>query len=119
MLRRVQMAREPSPAPSPERPVRRHGVLELDPERFEVRWGGRAVVLTVTEFGVVETLMSAPGKVFTRAELVERAYSFDNHVTERTIDSHVRRVRKKFDADGEPVETVFGLGYRLGTCKPS
>jgi two-component system OmpR family response regulator len=119
MLRRVQMAREPSPAPSPERPVRRHGGLELDPERFEVRWGGRAVVLTVTEFGVVETLMSAPGKVFTRAELVERAYSFDNHVTERTIDSHVRRVRKKFDADGEPVETVFGLGYRLGTCKPS
>jgi DNA-binding response OmpR family regulator len=72
--------------------------------------------LTVTEFGLLETLIRAPGKVFSRAELVERSYDFDNHVTERTVDAHVRRIRKKFDADGEPIETVFGRGYRLGAC---
>ncbi len=95
--------------------VIRHGGLELDPERFEVKWHERPVVLTVTEFGLVETLLSTPGKVYTRAELVEQAYRYDHHITERTIDSHVKRIRKKFDAEGAPIETVFGVGYRLRT----
>jgi two-component system OmpR family response regulator len=121
MLRRVELARavtEPVQAP------KRHGALALDAERFEVTWRGVPVVLTVTEFGVLETLLESPGKVFTRGELVERAYRFDNHVTERTIDTHVKRIRKKFSALREaaaagapsatqPIETVFGLGYRL------
>lgn len=115
MLRRVEMSTLPKDAP--ESPVKRHGDLTVNSERFEVMWNGVQVVLTVTEFGIVDTLLAYPGKVFTRADLVDRAYSFDNHVTERTIDSHVRRIRKKFGAEGEPIETVFGLGYRLGTCK--
>ncbi len=131
MLRRIEsyMApakpRTPNPsrvAPEPEAPEQRpleRGRLTLDPVRFEVAWGGERVVLTVTEFGLLETLLRQPGKVYTRAELVERAYTFDNHVTERTIDTHVRRIRKKFDADGEPIETVFGVGYRLGDCGAS
>ena len=98
---------------------RTFGALSLDAERFDVSWNGRPVVLTVTEFGIVKALLSHPGKVYTRADLVEQAYRFDNHVTERTIDSHVRRIRKKFDAGGEPIETVFGLGYRLGRCQAS
>lgn len=115
MLRRVEMAS----APRVEAPVvKQHGALSLDPERFEVTWRGAAVVLTVTEFGVLEALLGTPGKVFTRSELVERAYSFDNHVTERTIDTHVKRIRKKFGSGQQPIETVFGLGYRLGTCEP-
>lgn len=115
MLRRVSMMRDEA-TQSAEPKVKDHGDLHLDPDRFEVRWQGRPIVLTVTEFGIVESLLAHPGKVYTRAELVELAYRFDNHVTERTIDTHVRRIRKKFDAEGEPIETVFGLGYRLGRC---
>lgn len=95
----------------------RHGRLELDPDRFEVHWDGKPVVLTITEFGIVRTLLSYPGKVFTRDELISSAYTYDNIVTDRTIDSHVRRVRQKFAATGaDPIETVHGLGYRLGPC---
>ena len=115
MLRRVELS---STEPGPEQKVKAHAKLALDPERFEVRWDGRPVVLTVTEFGVLEALLSAPGKVYTRAELVERAYRFDNHVTERTIDTHVKRIRKKFECGQQPIETVFGLGYRLASCTP-
>lgn len=116
MLRRVALVRAEA-KPEATRVVKSHGALRLDPERFEVTWDGRPIVLTVTEFGVVDALLSHPGKVYTRGELVDLAYAYDHHVTERTIDTHVRRVRKKFDAEGEPIETVFGLGYRLGACK--
>jgi two-component system OmpR family response regulator len=115
MLRRVELARQPYEASR----VKRHGPLTLDSERFEVTWKGQPVVLTVTEFGILETLLENPGKVYTRGELVERAYRFDNHVTERTIDTHVKRIRKKFQTGMQPVETVFGLGYRLDTPDPA
>ena len=114
MLRRVALDKAELPA---VRSLKKHGDLSLDPDRFEVMFDGKNVVLTVTEFGVVEALISHPGKVYTRGELVDLAYSLDHHVTERTIDTHVRRIRQKFGADGEPIETVFGLGYRLGACK--
>jgi two-component system response regulator BaeR len=59
-------------------------------------------------------LLSAPGRVFERAQLIERAYGGEHHVTERTIDSHVRRLRKKLaDVGLDPIETVYGVGYRL------
>ena len=97
-------------------PRRSHGRLELDLDRFEVSWDGQAVVLTVTEFAILEALSGYPGKVFSRDELIERCYR-DSVVSDRTIDSHVRRLRRKFAAvGGEPVETVHGLGYRLGSC---
>ncbi len=115
MLRRVEMAQA---GPKADQSSKTHGKLSLDAERFEVVWDGRMVVLTVTEFGVLEALLSTPGKVYTRTELVERAYRFDNHVTERTIDTHVKRIRKKFGSGNQPVETVFGLGYRLASCVP-
>lgn len=117
MLRRVELAKASASAPATA--SKKHGVLSLDSERFEVAWNGTPVVLTVTEFGILETLIENPGKVYTRSELVERAYRFDNHVTERTIDTHVKRIRKKFAAGTQPIETVFGLGYRLDTCKVS
>ena len=116
MLRRVELSR--NAAVESPRQTKSHGALTLDPERFEVSWLGRSIVLTVTEFGVLDTLTDHPGKVYTRSELVERAYSFDNHVTERTIDTHVKRIRKKFGSGTQPIETVFGLGYRLGSCQP-
>jgi two-component system, OmpR family, response regulator len=95
-----------------------HGALELDLDRFQARWVGETVALTTTEFGILRTLFSYPGKVFTRDELMDSAYNYDNIVTDRTIDSHVRRVRRKFAAIGvDPIETVHGLGYRLGSCR--
>jgi two-component system OmpR family response regulator len=97
--------------------VMRHGRLLLDPDRFQASWGEIVVELTVTEFGILRTLMGYPGKVFSRDELISGAYSYDNHITDRTIDSHVRRIRRKFGAvGGEPVETVHGVGYKLGPC---
>ncbi len=93
------------------------GRLTLDLDRFQVRWEGREIVLTVTEFGLLKTLLGFPGKVFTRDELIAGAYDHDNHITDRTIDSHVRRIRRKIgDAGGDPIETIHGLGYRLGPC---
>jgi len=94
-----------------------HGKLRLDLDRHQAFWEGRELVLTVTEFGLLRTLMSYPGKVFSRDELMQRAYEYDHVVTGRTIDSHVRRVRKKIaGAGGTAVETVHGVGYKLGSC---
>jgi len=98
-----------------EQHVLRHGDLSLNEERFEARWRGQVLTLTVTEFGLLSALLRRPGKVFSRDELMDRMYRFDNHVSDRTVDSHVRRVRRKF-AGAEVVETVHGVGYRLGPC---
>jgi two-component system OmpR family response regulator len=93
--------------------VLRRGPLALDEERFEASWNGNAVVLTMTEFHLLAALLRAPGKVFTRDELISRAYG-GIAVSERTVDSHLRRVRAKLAAvGGQPIETVHGLGYRL------
>lgn len=95
-----------------------YGRLVIDTDRFQAFWDERQVVLTVTEFGILRTLLGYPGKVFTRDELIAGAYSHDTYITDRTIDSHVRRIRRKFnDAGGDPVETVHGLGYKLGPCR--
>lgn len=90
------------------------GALTIDRERHEVRVGGNLVPLTATEFGLLYSLYQRPGIVLSRAQLMERAYAFDNHVTERTIDTHVRRIRSKFrklDAE-DPIGTVHGVGYK-------
>jgi two-component system OmpR family response regulator len=101
--------------PQPSAEVLRHGRLAVDVERHRCLWGEVEVELTVTEFALLRTMLGRPGKVFTRGELVERAYGYDHHITERTIDSHIRRVRKKLgDAGaGDPIETVHGVGYRI------
>ncbi len=95
-----------------------YGGLVIDNDKFQAYWGECPVVLTVTEFGILRTLLGYPGKVFTRDELIAGAYSHDNYITDRTIDSHVRRIRRKFnDAGGDPIETVHGVGYKLGPCR--
>lgn len=96
----------------------RHGGVHLDLEAFKAYWQGIEVVLTVTEFGVLRTLMERPGKVLSRDRLMDGAYDLNRIVSDRTIDSHVRRVRAKFSAvGGEPIETVHGVGYKLGVCR--
>ena len=90
------------------------GRLKLDPEQFKVWWDEHELVLTATEFGILRTMMARPGKVFSRHELMDNAYDHHNVVSDRTIDSHVRRVRFKLEAVGaNPIETVHGIGYKL------
>jgi two-component system, OmpR family, response regulator len=116
VLRRAEaMAVAPSARePAPRARTLSHGELHLDLDRFVATWKDQIVTFTVTEFGIVRTLMGFPGKVYTRDELSDGAYGGDNIVSDRTIDSHVRRVRQKLRAAGaDPVETVHGLGYRL------
>lgn len=111
IFRRTEGA-EPAPAERPA--VLRHRGIELDPERHEVRCGGRAVPLTPTEFGVLGALLERPGVVLSRAQLMQRAYRYDNLITERTIDTHVRRIRAKFrEAGVDPIATVHGVGYKV------
>jgi two-component system OmpR family response regulator len=91
-----------------------HGPLTLDLARHECRYGAHAITLTVTEFELLAALVRAPGRVIARGELVRRAYGDSHHITERTVDSHVRRILAKLAAvSADPVETVYGLGYRL------
>jgi two-component system, OmpR family, response regulator len=92
-----------------------HGSIELDVERHEARFGGRPVDLTATEFGLLGALLERPGVVLSRGQLMTRAYRYDNLITERTIDTHVRRIRAKFRAAGaeDPIATVHGVGYKV------
>lgn len=110
LLRRVEAGAEP-PAKSSASVV--HGSIALDPERHEVRCKGLLVPLTPTEFGLLGALIERPGIVLSRGQLMQRAYKYDNLITERTIDTHVRRVRAKFRAfDVDPIVTVHGVGYK-------
>ena len=89
------------------------GTLRLDPARHLVSCRGVEVALTVNEFSVLQALMRRPGMVATRGMLVNQVYDQDHHITERTIDTYVRRIRAKFKDHGvDPIETVFGLGYK-------
>lgn len=112
----LRRGRTDAATPAGER-LLQHGRLRLDLDQFKLWWDEREAVLTVTEFGIVRALLQHPGKVFTREELLNSAYDFHNVVSDRTIDSHVRRVRAKLAAiGGDPIETVHGLGYKLGPC---
>ena len=89
------------------------GPVVLDPARHEVSCSGQSIHLTVTEFAVLRTLLRRPGQVMTRDVLVNEVYSYDHFITERTIDTHVRRIRSKFRPAGhDPIETIHGLGYK-------
>lgn len=97
-------------------PVR--GKLSLDADSWSARWDDAEVALTVTEFGIVRALASAPNKVFSRDAIIDRLRGPGFAVTDRTIDSHVRNLRGKFAAVGgtDVIETKAGVGYRLGPC---
>jgi len=102
------------PSASAEPPMTR-GELSLDPERHLCTWKGQPVTLTVTEFMLLKALAQRPGLVKSRDQLMDLAYGESIYVDDRTIDSHVKRLRKKFKAvDGEftQIETLYGLGYR-------
>ena len=106
----VASAADPDPAPL------ERGRLMMDPARHKVRWDGKDVSLTVTEFLILEALAQRPGVVKTRNQLLDVAYNDDVYVDDRTIDSHIKRLRKKFklaDESFEAIETLYGVGYRF------
>ncbi len=118
LLRRVE-AREAAKAsasgvgPSASAIVR--GELMLDPARHMVAWQRHPVDLTVTEFLILQALAQRPGHVKSRDQLIDVAYGEHIYVDDRTIDSHIKRLRKKFrdvDGDFEHIETLYGVGYR-------
>ncbi|SEJ01361.1 two component transcriptional regulator, winged helix family [Sphingomonas sp. OV641] len=116
ILRRTELA-QTTEAGEPEAaaPIER-GRLSMDPARHRVTWNGEPVTLTVTEFLILETLAQRPGIVKTRNQLMDAAYQDDIYVDDRTIDSHIKRVRRKFrqvDPAFDAIETLYGAGYRF------
>jgi len=93
----------------------RRGKLTLDPARHESLWDGKPVKLTVTEFLLLQSLAQRPGFVKSRDNLMDAAYDDQVYVDDRTIDSHIKRMRKKFrevDPEFDAIETLYGVGYR-------
>ena len=91
------------------------GKLALDPQRHECTWDGKPVRLTVTEFLILQALAQRPGFVKSRDSLMDAAYDDQVYVDDRTIDSHIKRLRKKFKVvadDFDAIETLYGVGYR-------
>ncbi len=90
-----------------------HGPIRIDFERHEVHCRGRLVDLTPTELGMLAALLERPGVVLSRTQLMQRGYADGAFITERTIDTHVRRIRRKFREHGvDPITTVHGVGYK-------
>ena len=89
------------------------GPIRLDVRRHVLEVGGAPVDVTATEFGLLATILEADGEVLSRRQLIDRAYGPEHHVSERTIDTHVKRLRRKLAAfDLDPIVTVTGVGYR-------
>ena len=116
ILRRAEVSKTPD---APDQPVADpiiRGRLEMDPARHRVKWNGQDVTLTVTEFLILETLAQRPGVVKNRNQLMDAAYQDDVYVDDRTIDSHIKRLRRKFrevDSDFNAIDTLYGAGYRF------
>ena len=113
LLRREEARNEPEEE-SLEKPIQR-GELLLDPGRHLCTWKGQQVNLTVTEFLILKALVVRPGHVKNRDQLMDAAYGEHIYVDDRTIDSHIKRLRKKFkqvDDDFSQIETLYGVGYR-------
>jgi len=92
------------------------GNLLLNMDRHECHWKGERIKLTVTEFLLLESLVNRPGYVKNRDQLMSAAYSDDLYVDDRTIDSHIKRIRRKFkaiDKNFNSIETLYGVGYRF------
>ncbi len=92
------------------------GHLSMDKERHTCTWKGKSVILTVTEFLILHALAQRPGVVKSRDSLMDAAYDDQVYVDDRTIDSHIKRLRKKFkvgDNDFDMIETLYGVGYRF------
>jgi two-component system response regulator ChvI len=117
LLRRagVDQTEPETPEQAATKAALKRGKLAMDPARHECTWDGRAVKLTVTEFLLLQALAQRPGFVKSRDNLMDAAYDDQVYVDDRTIDSHIKRMRKKFrvvDSEFDAIETLYGVGYR-------
>ena len=115
VLRRAEGKKGTHPQAGEAKQTLVRGKLVLDPMRHECTWNGKAVKLTVTEFLILQCLAQRPGFVKSRDNLMDAAYDDQVYVDDRTIDSHIKRLRKKFkvvDDDFDSIETLYGVGYR-------
>ena len=113
---RVQLRKKVNTADDTKNLIK-HGKLVLDPSQLECEWNGKSLPekLTTTEFLIVKELAKRPGIIKERAQLMDIAYKDNNDIEDRTIDSHVKRIRKKFkkvDENFSAIETRYGSGYR-------
>ena len=118
---RVLFRRLAVDAATPEEVVRCGG-LEMDLQRHTASWRGGALALTVTEFRILHALAREPGVVRTREQLLAEAYPQDQYVSDRTADSHIKRVRRKLaaiDPAFDGIESIYGLGYRYREERPA
>jgi two-component system response regulator ChvI len=114
VLRRAE-GHKPGAAAEPKKEAMVRGKLVLDPQRHECTWDSKPVRLTVTEFLILQCLAQRPGFVKSRDNLMDAAYDDQVYVDDRTIDSHIKRLRKKFktvDDNFDAIETLYGVGYR-------
>jgi len=107
VLRRHSAADEPEAPPIAAGPIR----LDADAHRVEVR--GKEVQLTATEFRLLERLIERRGRVQTRSRLLTDVWGYSEDVDSRTVDTHIRRLRRKLGPEADRIETVIGVGYRL------
>ena len=116
VLRRANIGNEPiNELGGDDKKVVRRGRLLIDSNRHACEWDGKPVRLTVTEFLILEALAFRPGFVKSRDQLMDAAYNDQIYVDDRTIDSHIKRLRKKFrriDNDFDGIETLYGVGYK-------
>lgn len=109
-------------APQPKSPTSssgqiQHGHLKLNADTHQTWWNDVRVELTATEFEMLHTMLKHPGHVFSRDALIDSSYRHNVAVCDRTVDSHLRRIRQKFKAaSGYPIETVHGVGYKVNDC---
>jgi len=114
---RVQLRKRTDFLPEDNKQLITHGKLKLDPSQLECEWNGKSLPdkLTTTEFLIVQELAKRPGVIKERAHLMDIAYKENTDIEDRTIDSHIKRIRKKFkkvDEKFSAIETRYGSGYR-------
>jgi len=117
ILKRTQRSQLPTETCSDTQLTK--GKLVLDEEQHAIWWNGRSISLTATEFSMMVQLLKQPKRVFSRDQIMDGAYQNNVFVSDRTIDSHIRHIRKKFADVGceSVIETQHGVGYRLASCQ--
>lgn len=116
VLRRIQAAPAADPAPAPAAPPPAHGDFRIDEERAQIHFTGVRLVLSSTEFRLLRALCEKPGRVFSRAQLMDVAWDDPGAALERTVDAHIKSLRaklKEVNRDADPIETHRGFGYSL------
>lgn len=114
VLRRTTTSDAPAPSPIAETTTKANGLV-LERDRLTVHWKQQETVLTLVEFELLETLVSKPGRIFSRQHLMEKAYPDNRIVSDRTIDSHIKKLRKKLDQlapEHELIHSVYSVGYK-------